>query len=370
MAIDTSQQSALCEPRAISGDRGSKEHDSPLPGRPDPRPDPSRVTFGEWPIVFSCEGDAVLGMVHASVSPAADMPNLRAEPRGLILVVGGPQYRIGANRQYLLLAREAAGAGWPTFRFDYRGMGDADGTLHTFEDIAADLRAAIDCFISQTGVREVVLWGLCDGASAIAFYAATDQRVVAIGLANPWVRTEALQAEAALSGHYRRQLAQAETWRRILRGKVNLAASVFNISAGIGSLIRARISGMMQGLRTLLPLSRQPSTSVEDISATGPSPLPDRVWSSLCRFRGPVLLFLSGEDDTAMEFETAAKRHHRFAQFLTSSQVALSRLPTADHAFSRKVWRDMVIEQTISWLTQLDTAVNDTTSQPNNAPGG
>jgi hypothetical protein len=46
--------------------------------------------------------------------------------------------------------------------------------ISTVED---DLRAALDAFHGAVpGLREVVLWGLCDGASAIAMYAARDAR--------------------------------------------------------------------------------------------------------------------------------------------------------------------------------------------------
>ena len=42
---------------------------------------------------------------------------------GLLLVVGGPQYRVGSHRQFVKLCRAAAANRIPAFRFDVAGMG-------------------------------------------------------------------------------------------------------------------------------------------------------------------------------------------------------------------------------------------------------
>ena len=63
----------------------------------------------------------------ASLDRSAAMANARftsfAASRGMLIVVGGPQYRAGSHRQFTLLARDVAATGVPTMRFDYRGMG-------------------------------------------------------------------------------------------------------------------------------------------------------------------------------------------------------------------------------------------------------
>ncbi len=142
----------------------------------------------EQAISFECAGDRLTGVLHR---PA------RAAALGVVIVVGGPQYRIGAHRQYVLLARRLCAEGIPAFRFDTRGMGDSDGAFQGFEAIDQDIAAAIDAFqAAEAGLERVVLWGLCDGASAAAFYGHQDPRVAGLILVNPWVRSEATQAEA------------------------------------------------------------------------------------------------------------------------------------------------------------------------------
>ena len=78
-------------------------------------------------------------------------------------------------------------------RFDVRGMGDSSGTPPGFERIEDDIAAAIDALLAAVPETSgVVLWGLCDGASAALLYLDTthDTRVVGLGIANPWVRSE------------------------------------------------------------------------------------------------------------------------------------------------------------------------------------
>ena len=163
------------------------------------------------PLTFACGPAQLVGLLH----PAA-----QHLPRGVVIVVGAPQYRVGSHRQFVLLARELAGAGFPVLRFDYRGMGDSDGEFAGFEGIDDDIRSAVNIFFDRVpGLRDVVLWGLCDGASAAAFYGANDPRVSGLVIVNPWVRTEQTAARARLSGYYIQRLASRAFWARALGGK-------------------------------------------------------------------------------------------------------------------------------------------------------
>src|SRR5262249_34163772 len=131
-------------------------------------------------VSFRVAGDRVLGVLHHARQPAAC---------GVLLLVGGPQYRVGSHRQFVLLARHLAAAGVPVLRFDYRGMGDSEGGAVSFDGADADIAAAIDEFSRRVpALRRVALWGLCDAASAALMYAFRDSRVSGLVLLNPWVR--------------------------------------------------------------------------------------------------------------------------------------------------------------------------------------
>jgi len=74
---------------------------------------------------------ALLFVLAAPFAQASD--DDRRAACGVLIVVGGPQYRVGSHRQFLLLSRRLAAEGHPVMRFDYRGMGDASGAMRGFE---------------------------------------------------------------------------------------------------------------------------------------------------------------------------------------------------------------------------------------------
>src|SRR6185436_4940612 len=172
------------------------------------------VPFVERPVLFDCEGERLVGIV--AVPEAASRV-------AVLVIVGGPQYRAGAHRQFVDLSRRLAAAGIPAMRFDYRGMGDSTGVARTFEDCGPDIAAAIDALMANCPeVAHVVLWGLCDAASAALDYwqSARDSRVAAMALLNPWVRSEATLAKAHVKHYYAQRLLAKEFWAKLFSGGV------------------------------------------------------------------------------------------------------------------------------------------------------
>ena len=174
----------------------------------------------ELPIVFDCEGQELIGVIH----------NADANTHiGVLIVVGGPQYRVGSHRQFVLLARYLAKEGIPVMRFDYRGMGDSPGNTRDFNHIGKDIASAINTFqMYNKAVQKIVIWGLCDAASAALFYAYEDERVTGLVLLNPWVRTEYGEANAYLKKYYKNRLVSREFWQKILSGRFNVKQSLMS----------------------------------------------------------------------------------------------------------------------------------------------
>jgi exosortase A-associated hydrolase 1 len=283
---------------------------------------------GERPLTFSCEGASLIGVLSGAGLAAG---------RGVLIVVGGPQYRAGSHRQFTLLARHLGERGVPTLRFDYRGMGDSAGEARTFEDAGADIGCAIDQFFaSAPHLKEVVIWGLCDAASAALFYAPRDSRVKGLVLLNPWVRTEQGLARTHLRSYYFQRLFQASLWRKLARGefKVREAAAAFGRSVS-GAIGRGRPPGDGKNSRS------------------GELPLPDRMEDALRRFRGRVLIILSGNDLTAKEFEAVVAHSSAWQLLLGDKRVTQYRLPEANHTFARREWRDQVALWTEGWVKSL-----------------
>ena len=99
--------------------------------------------YEEQTLSFQCAGDVLQGVVT--------LPSSTRQPaaaRGVVVVVGGPQYRAGSHRQFTLLARALAARGIPVLRFDCRGMGDSEGAQRDFEQLDDDIGAAVSGFVA------------------------------------------------------------------------------------------------------------------------------------------------------------------------------------------------------------------------------
>src|SRR5262249_43182403 len=153
--------------------------------------------------------------------------------------------------------------------------GDSSGAARTFEDIGFDLRCAMDRFVAaEPALKEVVIWALCDAASAALFYAHSDERVAGIVLLNPWVRTEQGAARAYLRHYYLERLLQPQFWRKIASGEFSLRQA----AAGLADMIRGAFgSKAAPGGVESPPQQATPAS---------PGDLPQRMEEGLRRFRG------------------------------------------------------------------------------------
>ncbi len=288
----------------------------------------------EIPLTIA-RGDAtMIGVLHQGAQDAQNAQNAQNAKRGIVVVVGGPQVRIGSHRQFVLLARGWARAGVPVLRFDSLGKGDSGGEFTDFEHLDDDIGAAIDALVEHCpGLDEVFLWGLCDGASAILMYAHRDPRVSGVAIVNPWVRTEDGIARTYLKHYYAKKLLRPAFWKKLLGGGIDFRASL----AALVAMVRSAGGG-----------DREP-VAADHVIAAQP-PFPERMASGLERFSGRVLVILSGDDLTAKEFLDCLARSRHWRRLIGADNVVRHDLAAADHTFSRRVWREQVADWTLDWV--------------------
>jgi uncharacterized protein len=285
----------------------------------------------ETALIFDCEGEPVVGILH-SPQAASRAGRGAGSTLGVVIIVGGPQYRVGSHRQFVLLARHLAAAGLPVLRFDCRGMGDSPGAARDFEHIDADIRCGIDELIARCpGVTGVVLVGLCDAASAAMMYGHTDSRVAGMALLNPWARSTGTLAKTYLKHYYFRRFLQSDFWKSVFTGGFSLRRSAADL---IRNVRHALVPGASKGGAT--PVAR--------------APFQQRMLEGMKSFRRPTLLIVSGRDLTAAEFLGLVGASAEWGRVMNSAAVTRHDLADADHTCSRRVWRDEVAERVIQWI--------------------
>ncbi len=299
--------------------------------------DPKSVR--EEPLVIECEGEHLLGIV--STPPAGAVPR----GVGVIIVVGGPQYRAGSHRQFILLARSLSAAGYHCLRFDYRGLGDSSGSRRDFMEVDHDIGAALTAFRHTCPeLRKVVLCGLCDGASASLLYLHARSQlagITALVLINPWFRSELGLVQAQVRHYYLQRVMAPGFWLKLFRGDVGISAFT-GLMSKLHKLWQSRIERLTQNTTENLCISYQ-----------------ERMLSAWASFPGPVLLVLSGRDLVARECV-----HHLTSEFRgRSHQVLMNRAstqvfeaPNADHTFSNLSEQANLEKIIAQWLSRCVSA--------------
>jgi exosortase A-associated hydrolase 1 len=279
----------------------------------------------ETALVFECRGEALAGVLHVSEA-TADL--------GIVIVVGGPQYRAGSHRQFVRLARAACRAGYAVLRFDVRGMGDSEGAPRSFDELHDDIAAGIDAMLAHAhSVRRVVLWGLCDGAAAAWLYvhASGDARVAGVCAVNPWVRSREGLARTHIRHYYAKRVMSRSFWSKVIGGGVGWSAL-----RGLASAIKSALSPRQHE-------SGGHGTDFRQRMAQGCARCPP----------GGVLLVLSGNDYTAKEFADHVARTPQWQAALRVCDARRCEVAGADHTLSHDADRLKVEQATVRWLDEL-----------------
>ena len=230
----------------------------------------------------------------------------------LLIVSGGNEIAVGPQRSMARLARLIADKGWSVIRFDRRGVGDSGGVNGGFRSSAPDLAAA-QRIARHIGARQVVAFGNCDAAAALAIHPLATScpanetsvgpaPIVSRVLTNPWLGqpSNEMLPPAAVKRYYRRRLLDPDAWRALVRGKVDLRA----LARGVGQLVA------------------QPSA---------PSTLAGEIVAGLSRTPLPTRIVVSRDDMTGSIF-AAGWRSAPFREL--HGTVVYHMMNTASHGFT------------------------------------
>ena len=168
---------------------------------------------------------------------------------------------------------------------------------------------------------------------------------------NPWVRTEQGQAKAVVKHYYLDRLKQRSFWVKVFSLKFDF----------IGSMKSAlQMISLARGQRTS-DLEINKNSAMVEVDRS--KPLPDRMLDGLSRFKGRIMLVMSGRDMISKEFDDLLQAVPAWQEHLAACAMVRHDLQYADHTFSSSAWRDQVAERGIGWLASLPAVQNNQINQ-------
>lgn len=274
----------------------------------------------EQPVVFQSAGLQLRGILGLPAAP-------EQAQRGVILIHGWAGCRIGPHRMLVHTAERLLKAGIATLRFDLRGRGDSHGRADQtdLDAMIEDTLNAAAFLKTHPQIKRVALLGICSGANVAIGAATLNPAITELALwsALPFQPEQQPAQRRRRIRHYLaayfRKAMNAHTWRRLLRGDINLRM--------IGKTIA--------GDRTPRSGERNLKDSARDIMA------------AFSQFRGRAL-FITGSKDP----EGLAGRN-RFISFCKAHNLnaTFHLIAGANHSYYGSAHEQETLEQTISWFT-------------------
>jgi pimeloyl-ACP methyl ester carboxylesterase len=252
----------------------------------------------ETPVTFDCKGQQIVGMLH--------LPDGRARVPGVLLLHGLTGHKAETHRMFVKLARKLAAHGFGVLRFDFRGSGDSAGEFEemTIRSQVCDAAAAIKFLGRQKRInskRLAVVGFSLGGAIAAQLVAREPSRIQSLVLLSPVAEGVGILDELATP-----------------EAVASLAQT--GITDYFGNLIGVQFIRQFADMKPLRDVTKH---------------------------RGPVLL-LHGDKDETVPVEHIAM----YERALRSPKRVLKKiiLSGADHTFTRHVWEQRVLNETVDWI--------------------
>lgn len=297
------------------------------------------------------------------VSPGAGMFGIFSQPldgkaeRALIMLNAGAIRHIGANRFDVTLARQMAAEGVGVLRVDLSGLGDSPARAgqmenqvfgpHSIEDvgICAD-------WMRARGVRELVVGGLCAGASHALSAVLAGQPIDAACLVNCPVFAPKAGFRPSDDrrfkdiARYNKSIKSTRSWRKLLSGKVDLRriAKVAIWKVVLGGKHVAGEAARLAGVPPPNDLSRR--------------------FAALAR-RGVRLHFLYSGDDAGL-VRLAVEAGSSVPKLCRAGQFSMQVFAGANHIFTQR-WAQAALRRALFQILLSGTGtVSPGTPEPSN----
>jgi alpha-beta hydrolase superfamily lysophospholipase len=246
----------------------------------------------------------------------------------------------GWGRSTVNMARQLAGAGIPSLRFDTAGVADSPpiagrpAQVLYHDSQIGDVSDALD-FLRSHNFGRICVSGRCSGAYLAFRSALQDERIAGVIAVNPavfrWQPGRSVD-DAVVNGtrsleDYGRRAFNGATLKRIFSGQVDLAAAISNIAGGVS---RRLTRGVLHAIRFALPEGREIREAFETLHR-----------------RGMPLTILYSDGDLGLEqysyyFGRDGRSHAQW------KNVSATIIPDADHNLTppeaRQIYLDAVTQ--------------------------
>lgn len=266
-------------------------------------------------------------LVSIDDSMVAITSRLRTPPRrAVILVNSGAIYRIGPNRLYVTLARRLAARGDLVIRVDLSGIGDSK-TRRGDENVVYSAHALADvgavvAWARRQGVNHVSVAGLCSGAYHALKAAVAGQPIDTVVAINPLTffykpgmpLDFAAFRVTADAQRYGKSMRNAESWKKLLAGKVDVARVARVVAERARSIAEHRAREALRRLRV---------------------PLHDDLGSELYALgrRGVAIRFIFAADDPGRAM-LAEQGGSAVARLTAQGKLSIDVIAGPDHTFT------------------------------------
>lgn len=156
--------------------------------------------------------NALVGVLTEPAEADADRP-------AIVFLNAGILHHVGASRLYVRLARELAGHGFRSLRFDLAGVGDSEPRRDSLGPIESGLRdgtEALDYLFAARGNTSFVLAGLCSGSDMAFHLALRDPRVTGLINMDAW----AYRTWRYYARRFGPKLLDTSAWRHSIRVRI------------------------------------------------------------------------------------------------------------------------------------------------------
>lgn len=249
----------------------------------------------------------------------------------------GMLHRVGPNRLSVKIARMLSESGFPSFRFDFSGIGDSEfaNPAVSFEENALyEITCAMDYVNSTYGITEFVLGGLCSGAEMGLLAALHDERIVGFcglnGLyRNPSDPQAGPPASKIVFRYYKKNLFNVKKYIKFIRTKA-------------GQARRINFGHVQRKMHPPREKNDQPQGIIRNI------PGGNLFWGTLVARKVAVLL-LYAEGSTAWDAYHYMKRKRTGAAKYTR-EIEVHTFSNVDHNFTPVDSQNEVVQVICKWM--------------------